>query len=78
MFGSLWSYGSCEEKKLNSLVPETIFDGCYQACVFILLMGDEDQAGSFKRCLSLKPFAQLLLLIDFVCEKVLGLQQCLV
>lgn len=63
---------------MKSLVPETIFGGCYQACVFILLMGDADQAGSFKRCLSLTPFDQLLLLVDFVCRKVLGLQQCLV
>lgn len=63
---------------MKSQMPETIFDGSYQACVFILLMGDADQAGSFKRCLSLKLFDQLLLLVGFVCRRVLGLQQCLV
>lgn len=63
---------------MKSRMPETIFDGCYQACVPILLTGDADQAGSFERCLSVKPFDQLLLLVDFVCPRVLGLQQCLV
>lgn len=34
---------------------------------FILLMRGEDQAVSFKCCLSLKPFAPFLLLVDLVC-----------